>query len=105
MAYAVIWSNESLDDIDELAETIARDSLFYAQRVVDALFAKGDSLNENPKRGRVVPELNHPAIREVFIYSYRLLYEITDDEVHILAIIHGRRLLDSLDDRFSLDSE
>jgi hypothetical protein len=36
MVYTVVWSEEVLGDIDALADYIARDSIFYAQQVVDA---------------------------------------------------------------------
>lgn len=37
MAAELIWSSESLDDIDAIAEFIARNSPHHAQRVVAAL--------------------------------------------------------------------
>ena len=49
---------------------------------------------------RIVPELADPKVRERFLYSYRLIYELSDGEIHILAVIHGRRPLESLG-RFS----
>ena len=99
MDYTVVWSGDVLDDIDALAEYIARDSVFYAQQVVTNIIESGDTLVAQHTRGRVVPELNDPAIRELFVYSYRLLYEINDveREVHMLAVLHGKRLLSSLD--------
>ncbi|CAN5335311.1 hypothetical protein BH20ACI2_BH20ACI2_28670 [soil metagenome] len=33
-------------------------------------------------------------IREVFAYSYRVNYQINDDEVTIAAVIHGKRLVE-----------
>jgi len=50
--------------------------------------------------GRVVPELGHSTIREHFIYSYRIVYRIHGDDIHVLAVIHGKRLLDTVMDRF-----
>lgn len=36
--------------------------------------------------------LNNPEIREIIIYSYRMIYQITsDNEVEILAIVHIKR--------------
>ncbi|RLQ23735.1 type II toxin-antitoxin system RelE/ParE family toxin [Seongchinamella sediminis] len=98
MDYSVVWSGDALDDIDALAKYIARDSLFYAQQVVTEVMAAGDTLAGQPTRGRVVPELKEPSIRERFIYSYRLIYEIRDAEreVHMLAVLHGKRLLSSV---------
>jgi plasmid stabilization system protein ParE len=99
MDYTVVWSGDALDDIDALGEYIARDSLYYAQQVVTEIMVAGDLLADQPTRGRVVPELNEPSIRERFIYSYRLIYEIrdTEREVHRLAVLHGKRLLSSVE--------
>jgi addiction module RelE/StbE family toxin len=96
----LVWSDAALEDIDEIAEYIHRDSPHYAQRVVEELFAATDLLLEQPRLGRVVPELGQQNIRERFVYSYRLIYEIHSTELHILAVIHGKRLLESVEDRF-----
>lgn len=97
MAQAVIWSQESLDDINSIAEFISRDSLYHAQQVVENIFERGDNLPEQPESGRKVPELDNPFVRECFIYSYRLIYEIEDTDIHILGVIHGKRLLESVE--------
>ena len=97
MAQAVIWSQESLDDINSIAEYISRDSLYHAQQVVENIFERGDNLPEQPESGRKVPELDNAFVRECFIYSYRLIYEIKDTEIHILGVIHGKRLLESVE--------
>ncbi len=67
MAAALIWSSESLDDIDALAQFIARDSPHHAQRVVETLLDLGDVIAAHPLAGRVVPELNDTAVRERFL--------------------------------------
>ena len=41
--------------------------------------------------GKVVPELGKEAIRELSLYSYRILYEIREPDVVVLAVIHKRR--------------
>jgi plasmid stabilization system protein ParE len=38
-----------------------------------------------------VPELGEPTLREIFISRYRLIYEILEDRVAVLRIIHGSR--------------
>lgn len=43
------------------------------------------------ERGRVVPELNDPALRELFVYDCRLIYRVDDDRVGIRAFLHGAR--------------
>ncbi len=97
MAQTLIWSQEALDDIDSIAEYISRDSLYHAQQVVERIVDMGESLPMQPRLGRVVPELNNPEVRERFVYSYRLIYELKNDVIHILAVIHGKRLLESVE--------
>lgn len=49
------------------------------------------SLTRLPFQGRVVPEMSDKNIREMFVKSYRLIYEIQDKRVTILAFLHGAR--------------
>lgn len=100
MAVELIWSSESLDDIDAIAEFIARNSPHHAQRVVAGLFELGGVIASHPLAGRVVPELHDQTVRERFLYSYRVIYEVRAERVEILAVLHGRRLLESIDERF-----
>ena len=100
MAKSVIWSNESLEDIESIAEYISRDSVHHAQRVVDEIITIAETLQTQPEMGRIVPELNQSHVREHFVYSYRVIYEVTDQHIHVLAVIHGRRLLENTGDRF-----
>ena len=93
MAQSVIWSEESLQDIDSIAEYISRDSVHHAQRVVDEIFTIVETIQTQPGMGRIVPEIGQSHVREHFIYSYRIIYEIQDDLIHVLAVIHGGRLL------------
>ncbi|MEJ1403455.1 MAG: type II toxin-antitoxin system RelE/ParE family toxin [Candidatus Sedimenticola sp. (ex Thyasira tokunagai)] len=48
------------------------------------------------RKGRKVPELNEDAVRELGLYSYRILYEIkTDNLIEVLAVIHKRQHLEA----------
>jgi len=46
-----------------------------------------------------VPELDDKKIREHFVYSYRIIYRIQNNEVLIVAVVHGRRRLEPLFDQ------
>jgi len=100
MVKSVIWSEEALRDIECIAEYISRDSVYYAQQVVERIIGTGESVNAYPESGRIVPELGEQHYREKFIYSYRLIYAIGSRSINILAIIHGKQLLES-DERFN----
>lgn len=45
MAKSVIWSEEALYDIECIAEYISRDSVYYAQQVVERIIGTGESVN------------------------------------------------------------
>ena len=93
MAIKIIWSQESLDDIESIASYIEKDSIHYANSVVKSIFSKVEILLDFPLLGRVVPEYQNKNIRELFIYSYRLIYKIDKDTIAVIAVIHGKRLI------------
>jgi hypothetical protein len=39
----------------------------------------------------MVPEFNDPAKRELFVFRYRLIYQVSPDRVTIEAFLHGAR--------------
>jgi len=96
MAYQVVWSPRALDDVDSIAEYISRDSPAYASAVVLRIIAITQSVSQLSLAGRVVPEFNDDGIRERFVYSYRIIYQIGRTEIIIAAVIHGRRMLPPL---------
>jgi len=100
VAAALIWSSEALDDIDTIGEFIQRNSPSHAQRVVEALLDLGQAIAANPLAGRIVPELDDSKVRERFLYSYRVIYEVGESQIAVLAVLHGRRLLESVGERF-----
>ena len=87
----VRWTLPAKKDLRKIHDYIAVDSKFYAKRVVENIVEKTEKLTDQPEMGRVVPELNDPGIRELIVYSYRLVYMVKDNHVEILAVIHGKR--------------
>jgi len=39
----------------------------------------------------MVPEFGDQEIREIVVYSYRVIYRIQTEELVIAAIVHGKR--------------
>ena len=52
---------------------------------------KTDMLDGLPAVGRKVPELDNEVVREISLYSYRIIYEIKNESVVVLAVVHKRR--------------
>lgn len=87
----VIWSDPAKADLRSIHDFIAHDSTHYAKKVTQDIAAKPDVLDKLPRVGKVVPEFDNEAIRELSLYSYRILYEIREPDVVVLAVIHKRR--------------
>ena len=87
----VKWTSTAKKDLKKIYSYIAEDSRYYARRVAQDIVEKTEGLNDFPEIGRIVPEINDKKIRELIVYSYRLIYEVKNDDVDILAIIHGKR--------------
>ena len=64
---------------------------FYAKKVSQEIVEKSEKLNSFPEIGRIVPEIGDSNIRELIIYSYRLIYEIFPNRIEVLALIHSKR--------------
>ncbi len=95
MAFKLEWSEEALEDIESIATYIEKDSPTYAKSVVSKFFEKAEIVQEFPKLGRKVPEFNDTTVREIFVYSYRLIYKLYDDKILFVAVVHGKRLLEN----------
>ena len=93
MAYSVVWSPRALDDVDSIADYIARDSPAYASAVVGKILDATRSLSGFPLSGRVVPEFGDETLREKIVYSYRVIYRVEAEIVIIASVVHGKQIL------------
>jgi plasmid stabilization system protein ParE len=89
----LIWAPQAAEDLDAVCSFIARDSEAYARDFAERVVGAVEMLSEFPEAGRRVPEFSDPALRELLHGHYRIIYEVSEDAVHILAIHHGARLL------------
>ncbi len=87
----VIWTAHAIRQLRHIHDHIANDSPIYAKRVSDALVRKTLLLEDLPRLGRVVPEFEVESIREIPMYSYRIIYELKTNHIDVLAVIHKRR--------------
>jgi plasmid stabilization system protein ParE len=96
VARSVKWTQRAWSDLEQAAEYIAQDSPHYAATLVARARDLARTLDRFPQRGRIVPELHDPDIRELFVASFRLVYRVRPSSVEILALIHGARDLAAL---------
>lgn len=91
---AILWTRRARADLAAIRGFISGDSPHYADVTVRRIISATDRLSEFPESGRRVPEFKRPEIREVILRPYRIVYRIVGpEEVHILAVHHGSRLL------------
>ncbi|MDO9567191.1 MAG: type II toxin-antitoxin system RelE/ParE family toxin [Candidatus Desulfaltia sp.] len=92
----VRWTDNALRHLLDIYEYISQNSPFYAQRMVDRLTKRSEQIADFPMSGRSVPEYYTKGIRELIEKPYRIIYRIMPDQIDVLAVLHGARLL-SLD--------
>ena len=87
----VIWSPQSLHDLESIRAYIAEDSAAYAELVARRIVAAVERLHTFPESGRVVPEREAPAMREVIVRPYRVVYRRRPEVVEIVTVFRGSR--------------
>jgi len=93
MGFPVILTPQSQDDLAHIVRYIARDNPEQARAFGNLLIDKALSLGPLPERGRVVPELNVPSVREIVHSPYRIIYEVYQNPtvVYVLRFWHAAR--------------
>jgi len=87
----VTWAPAALEDVEAVAEYIARDSADQAALTVIRMLEAADRLQEFPRCGRVIPELGDPSCREIVVGAHRIMYRLRGQDVWITGVIHGAR--------------
>jgi len=70
---------------------VAADAPETAAALLVRVLEAAASLAELSERGRMVPEIGDPGLRELIVHPYRLLYEVTARQVQIVGLLHQRR--------------
>lgn len=60
----VRWTSQAVEDVQSIYDFIARDSIHYAQLVIEKIIAAVDNIERFPLMGRVVPERGQENLRE-----------------------------------------
>ena len=90
----VNWTTESVENLKNIFEYISKDSKYYAKIHIQNIKSKVNLLKENPRLGRIVPEIRDENVREIIFENYRIIYWIVNiDRSDILTIYHSARIL------------
>ncbi len=77
-------------DLIDIWDYVARDNPRAADRYIDAVYAHCRELAESPTVGRLRPDLA-PGLRSSPFRSHVVFYEVSDDAVDVVRVLHGAR--------------
>lgn len=90
----IIWTHEALEQLVEIEDFISKDSPERAAKFVDEIIEHAEAaLPDRPRIGRTVPEISNPNIRELVFKKYRIVYRVNENNMEILTVFEGHRLL------------
>ena len=98
-SYQVLWTHTAQQDLTEIVDYIAQDSIADALAILQKLETKAALLITLPNRGRIVPELLHTGIsqyRELVNAPWRIIYRVENKQVLIMAVLDSRRDLQTV---------
>lgn len=81
----ILWTKEVVLRLQEIENFISKDNPIVAIEFVDKLIQAAETLNDNPGKGRVVPELSLEKIRELLYKNYHIVYLIKKSSIDILT--------------------
>ena len=85
----VNWTEAARAQLRDIRGFVAGSSPQYATKMVDRLTRRSQQIAIFPRSGRIVPEANDVNIREVLEGPYRIIYHILENEIDIIAVVHG----------------
>ena len=84
------WTEKASSDLIGIYDYICKQSEIYADAVYSRLLERPNpQLIDHPLSGSIVPEFQRDDIREIFLYSFRIIYLVLPGEIRILTVIHG----------------
>ncbi len=96
---AVFWTNSANQDLVEIVDYLAEESLEAAEAFVNRVDQELTHLREFPQIGRVVPELernNVTRFRELVLSPWRVVYREEKEQIFIVTVLDARRNIEDL---------
>ena len=90
----LLWTERARDDLREIGRYIAHDKPMAASRWLSRLRLAARQAGDMPMLCRKVPEIGRDDVREIQLRTYRIVYRILDDQIHVLTVFEGHRRLE-----------
>ena len=89
----VEFTAHAIHRLREIHAYVAEDSGANADRLIERIINRAESLAQQSMRGRKVPEYVREDVREIRERPYRIIYLVEARQVRILTVMHERQLL------------
>ena len=86
----IVWSPNSLRQLEQIGDYIALDAPGTAGRFIDKIISSVERLKNLPLSGSNVPE--SPNLKQVIVQGYRVIYRPTDKSIDIIAVLTPAQL-------------
>ncbi|MGH2609493.1 MAG: type II toxin-antitoxin system RelE/ParE family toxin [Tepidiformaceae bacterium] len=84
----VIWDEEAIDAFEAIHAMLEERNPRVATEFADRVWSILDLISTFPESGAMVPEYDNPGYRQMRAGSYRLMYRLTFDGIHVEAFLH-----------------
>ena len=89
----IIWSDFSLDQIEDIATELEKESFQAAQNVVTAIYDRPEQIKMQPLSGTPEPYLKELELGHRFLlaYTYKIIYRMLDDNTAYITDVFPTR--------------
>ena len=87
------WTAEAQQRLQDLKAYIADDSAELAEQTIIRLVGRVEQLLEFPEIGHHLNDYPHAELREILERPYRIIYQITNEQIEIMTVLHYRQLI------------
>jgi plasmid stabilization system protein ParE len=97
--FRVEWTRAARTDLLNIMDYISEYGITAVISIFEDIRSKCETLNQSPKRGKVVPELKEYGIssyHEIIVKPWRIIYRISDNKIYVLAVIDSRRNIEDI---------
>jgi len=87
----VVWSEQARRSLANIYEYVYQDSPEAAEKVLDTLIMKANTLSDSRVEYPKDPILDKEKYRYLLQWSFKIIYERTENNVIIIDIFHTRQ--------------
>jgi toxin ParE1/3/4 len=94
----VIWLRQSVIELNRNIDFVAVESPQNAKKVAAEIYARVAKLKDFPRQGSLyLKRISQREIRQIYVYRWRIIYELNAEEIQILRVIHMSQNLDDIE--------